>query len=1416
MSAKYYKKNARLPTIIPSFLSFYFALFGQILHPINLQTSVECLSREIWDPAVPFAAVNLFVLALVVIINLLFFHVFLNIVTQTLLFRPMSLLSTSNLPQKSFFAVSTICCVLMALSAHAALIPMIVINVIVAIIYFGSARIPFVCGGFVSLTIATAVISTSIASGVIVLIVTGSAVVGRKGSMGFLFLFVSLHVLSYIFSSVFVRKWSHGQLVILDQILDDPDNFRLVTSPAHFLSLSVAGMRVAHPVCVSWNFFKLGADMWPLEPRVWLFFAKFVAVYPEETQTLTWIHHMIVSEKLHGVTIRTIKEQVVVISHERESNLSPLLKSRLNSLGKRTQRSKHKLRHVWDVVIQGNVGEVESATRRFTESVEQNEADFQHLCCTFPNNRFVTRAYARFLSELRADRAGCNDMLEQTRQLQRGLTVNIDHAHELGLKAFPQLPEKLQASAIPPVDAAPSMSSDNDAADDDAQLDTEEATTISARIETLKVPATRRTRRLQVIAFCALMIVPAIAFEIYAARALEKVQSPLRYIYYLSMTRAAVSQLAAFSHRYIMEQLNRTVEFANTYPAPTTLGNSWDTKVQLLAVIKAATSSIQESTGLRTLAAEGSALARAEEQIFQPIFEYVSFASGQAETSSITVQASIMDFIVQLAPISTVLNATQPTDVTPAMVNEPIVTNLLENADFISETINTALAALSEFVLSSDEEARLVSNFFFYAMIGVSAIVYFTLLVLQVRWIKVNKEEAYLCLTCLPKNTVSQLAENLRVLKKGAAADAGTTDTSAESNKQDENIVRVFNNGGSNESKLSDLLLFIAPVVVGFGLTIALGFALTNMLVVACYHVQQGAPHLDNLLGSYSTILGTYFSLAHLLNYGTPFWTATAVPQDHLIDADDKMRLSRDYWHKVRFGGRGADEMPFSGFADILARAQPAFKIACPDAAIVFADFNDARRCMPTDLEFVLLEPSMRSRIEEFVEGRPGALAATTDPVYTTLWKMMIEPLYEELFMPMFDSIVVTIQTQVHDQQTGVIPLIVIFIVLGAICQGVVFWHCYEIEAHIHSVLKLLLHVSPDVVTGTPKIMSVLAGDFDAAKSTVGNRDAQFFDTIFTSLPDAVMFGSLADQLVEGASESCGKMFGTDDIVGRPIADFYNVDRFHGDVNGLFVGSVTTTLMMTVDGSDTYYDVTSVISNERIVLTARDATQTVRYNTLIAEERSKSDALLSSILPPSLVGRVQAGEKNISFAVQSASISFIDIVEFTPWCGSLPAATVMATLNLLFKKFDDRLGRRATLTKIKCIGDCYMSAGGIFSELNQPAVHSKDMVSFGLDAIAALQELNGEVHQTLRIRVGVNSGGPIVAGVLGVGKPTFEILGPAINMAQQMEHHGVPMLVHVSRAVYELIYGDIFQIKERGETEINTGKVVTYLVSPKA
>jgi class 3 adenylate cyclase len=232
-----------------------------------------------------------------------------------------------------------------------------------------------------------------------------------------------------------------------------------------------------------------------------------------------------------------------------------------------------------------------------------------------------------------------------------------------------------------------------------------------------------------------------------------------------------------------------------------------------------------------------------------------------------------------------------------------------------------------------------------------------------------------------------------------------------------------------------------------------------------------------------------------------------------------------------------------------------------------------------------------------------------------------------------------------------------------------------------------------------------------------------------------------------------------------------------------------------------------------LILVIKDMTSTIAANKLLVEEGIKSRDLLLMILPPVIVSKLQNGEQNISFTVKSASIMFVDIVSFTPWCGSHAASYIMSTLNRMFLEFDRILKNYDRVEKIKCIGDCYMCAGGIFDEVNQPTEHTKQTISFGLDIIQALQLLNHELGEHLRIRVGVNTGGPIVAGVLGIEKPTFDILGPPICLAAMMEHHGVPMMVHIPQHCYELVFGTYFRISERGDVLVKEKVYHTYVVS---
>ena len=463
---------------------------------------------------------------------------------------------------------------------------------------------------------------------------------------------------------------------------------------------------------------------------------------------------------------------------------------------------------------------------------------------------------------------------------------------------------------------------------------------------------------------------------------------------------------------------------------------------------------------------------------------------------------------------------------------------------------------------------------------------------------------------------------------------------------------------------------------------------------------------------------------------------------------------------------------------------------------------------------FMAIEPLLMAHIDLYDKGMMPTLNPR-EPLYDAIWHILIHPLYDGFFKPVSDSFLETVSNELQLRKNTIYPPIIAMIVVVFILEIITIVHVLSIDTHIRQVLKLLLHCPPDVVLSTPKILKVLSGNFVSRESDSMDRHGEFFNLTFAQLPEAVMYAD-TDLNVEAANEACSRIFPNQEIVGENLVTLFS--SFVGDTKALFGASGTKKEMLTLkreDGDDVHLEVTVNHTSGKIVATLKDVTQIVRYNTLIREERAKADQILSTILPSSIVRRFQEGEKNISFAVQSASVVFIDVADFNTWGVSVPPATVMSTLTALFARFDSLISNKPTMTKIKSIGDCYMAAGGIFSEVNQPAEHAKEAVGFGLEAIRTTIEFGKEQSEKVRIRVGANTGGPIVAGVLTVAKPTFEIVGAPINLAQEMGSHGIPMAVHITRSVYELIYGDTFTIRERGTVEVKGGTVITYIVTQK-
>jgi adenylate cyclase len=181
------------------------------------------------------------------------------------------------------------------------------------------------------------------------------------------------------------------------------------------------------------------------------------------------------------------------------------------------------------------------------------------------------------------------------------------------------------------------------------------------------------------------------------------------------------------------------------------------------------------------------------------------------------------------------------------------------------------------------------------------------------------------------------------------------------------------------------------------------------------------------------------------------------------------------------------------------------------------------------------------------------------------------------------------------------------------------------------------------------------------------------------------------------------------------------------------------------------------------------------YLARLEEEKLRSDALLRNILPSQIVGRLHGGEVVIADRIESVTILFCDLVGFTELASRTTPAQLVSNLNRVFSTFD-ALSRDLGIEKIKTIGDAYMAAAG----LPEPRPdHAEAVAELALGMLEALDRLNETSEVPFRVRIGMHTG-PVVAGVIGMHKFTYDVWGDTVNVASRLEAYSVPGRIHVS------------------------------------
>lgn len=209
------------------------------------------------------------------------------------------------------------------------------------------------------------------------------------------------------------------------------------------------------------------------------------------------------------------------------------------------------------------------------------------------------------------------------------------------------------------------------------------------------------------------------------------------------------------------------------------------------------------------------------------------------------------------------------------------------------------------------------------------------------------------------------------------------------------------------------------------------------------------------------------------------------------------------------------------------------------------------------------------------------------------------------------------------------------------------------------------------------------------------------------------------------------------------------------------------------------------------------------YKTLFYKD-ARIRQLLANIFPEKILEDLHDTGKFSPKKIENGVVLFTDFVNFSNKAKAVNPMKLLRKLQNYFNKFDE-ITSRYKIEKIKTIGDSYMAIAGVTESISQPEIRA---------CLAALEMRNyieneRNLAQALKkdfwqIRIGIHSG-PLVAGVIGTSKYSFDVWGDTVNIASRAEQSANPDTILITNSIAKKIekYFDLstfgaVEIKKRG------------------
>eukprot|EP00931_Biecheleriopsis_adriatica_P084810 TRINITY_DN5885_c0_g1_i1.p1 TRINITY_DN5885_c0_g1~~TRINITY_DN5885_c0_g1_i1.p1 ORF type:complete len:1099 (+),score=198.08 TRINITY_DN5885_c0_g1_i1:23-3319(+) len=219
---------------------------------------------------------------------------------------------------------------------------------------------------------------------------------------------------------------------------------------------------------------------------------------------------------------------------------------------------------------------------------------------------------------------------------------------------------------------------------------------------------------------------------------------------------------------------------------------------------------------------------------------------------------------------------------------------------------------------------------------------------------------------------------------------------------------------------------------------------------------------------------------------------------------------------------------------------------------------------------------------------------------------------------------------------------------------------------------------------------------------------------------------------------------------------------------------------------------------------------------LIEDEEVECDNLLQSMLPSTILMKLQSGMDITPERFDSVTVVFAEICHFSSITQNASANDVVVILNDVFRAMDE-LTDKWGVHKVETVCQVYMAVAGCPERSED---HAQLAANMALDMLKCIKDAfnpksTSQSHplrkskailgdKKLEIHVGLNSG-PVRAGVIGIRNTRFKLFGDTVNTASRMESTCAPQRAQVSPSTHSLLQKSKdwhFAFEERGEVQI--------------